>query len=51
VNVGLLGNLLIGSIPGVLFGALLSSRLPHGILRKALSAILLFTGVKLFGLV
>jgi uncharacterized protein len=51
VDFGLLGNLLIGSIPGVLGGALLSSRLPHGVLRKALSAILLFTSVKLLGLV
>ena len=51
VNFGLLGNLLIGSIPGVLAGAMLSSRLPQVILRRALSAILLFTGFKLLHLV
>jgi uncharacterized protein len=47
VNFGLLGNLLIGSIPGVIVGAMLSSRLPQVVLRRALSAILLFTGGKL----
>jgi len=47
VNFGLLGNLLVGSIPGVLAGAMLSSRLPQAVLRRALSAILLFTGFKL----
>ena len=47
VNFSLLGNLLIGSIPGVLVGAMLSSRLPQVILRRALSAILFFTGLKL----
>ncbi len=47
VDFGLLGNLLIGSIPGVIVGAMLSSRLPQVLLRRALSAILLFTGFKL----
>jgi hypothetical protein len=47
VDFGLLGNLLIGSIPGVIAGALLSTRLPQGVLRKALSAILLLTGFKM----
>jgi len=51
VNFGLLGNLLVGSVPGVLVGALMSSRLPQVILRRALSAILLFTGFKLLHLV
>jgi uncharacterized membrane protein YfcA len=51
VNFGLLGNLLVGSIPGVLAGAMLSSRLPQVILRRTLSAILLFTGFKLLHLV
>ena len=51
VNVELLGNLLIGSIPGVMVGALLSSRLPQVFLRRALSAILLFTGFKLLNIV
>ena len=47
VDFGLLANLLVGSIPGVLLGAALSSRLPHRWLRMALAAILLFTGWKL----
>jgi uncharacterized protein len=47
VNFGLLANLLIGSIPGVIAGALLSTHLPHKQLQRALSAILLFTGFKL----
>jgi uncharacterized membrane protein YfcA len=51
VDFGLLGNLLLGSIPGVLLGAWLSSRLPHGILRKALATILVVTGVKLLSVV
>jgi uncharacterized membrane protein YfcA len=50
VDFGLLGNLLLGSIPAVLVGAVLSSRLPQGILRKALAAILVFTGIKLLGM-
>lgn len=50
VQLGLLGSLLLGSIPGVLLGALLSARLAPDLLRKALSAILLFTGAKLLGL-
>lgn len=51
VNFELLGNLLIGSVPGVIAGALLSSHLPQIWLRRALSAILLFTGFKLLHLV
>lgn len=43
----LLVNLLIGSIPGVIAGSLLSSRAPDHILRPALAAVLLFSGVKL----
>lgn len=47
VNLTLLGNLLIGSIPGVIAGSLLSSRSPDHILRPALAAVLLFSGIKL----
>lgn len=43
----LLLNLLMGSIPGVIAGSLLSSRSPDHILRPALAAVLLFSGVKL----
>jgi len=47
VDLALLLNLLIGSIPGVVAGALLSSRSPDHILRPALAAVLLFSGFKL----
>jgi len=47
VDLALLGNLLIGSIPGVIAGSLLSSRSPDHILRPALAAVLLFSGIKL----
>lgn len=50
VDYALLGNLLIGSLPGVVVGALLSAHLPQLALRRALSAILLFTGFKLLQL-
>lgn len=47
VDLGLLFSLLIGSLPGVVSGSLLSSRSPDHILRPALAAVLLFSGVKL----
>jgi uncharacterized membrane protein YfcA len=47
VNLTLLVNLLIGSIPGVVIGSLLSSRSPDKVLRPALSAVLLVSGIKL----
>ena len=47
VDFTLLLNLLIGSIPGVVAGALLSSRSPDHILRPALAAVLLVSGIKL----
>jgi uncharacterized membrane protein YfcA len=47
VNFGLLASLLMGSLPGVLAGAWLSSRLPHGVLRTVLSGMLFLTGAKL----
>jgi hypothetical protein len=50
VDFALLGSLLVGSIPGVIAGAMLSSRLPQALLRMALSAILLFTGLKLLAI-
>ncbi|HZG33789.1 MAG TPA: sulfite exporter TauE/SafE family protein, partial [Sphingopyxis sp.] len=43
----LLLSLLVGSIPGVIVGSLLSSRAPDHLLRPALAAVLLFSGVKL----
>lgn len=47
VDFHLLANLLIGSLPGVMIGAILSSRLPQALLRAALSAILVWVGTKL----
>lgn len=48
VNFGLLGNLLLGSIPGVMLGAKLSARLPHGLLRGLLAFVLISIGIKLW---
>lgn len=47
VNTSLLVNLLAGSIPGVVAGALLSSRAPDHILRPALAAVLMASAIKL----
>lgn len=47
VDPALLLNLLMGSVPGVIAGSLLSSRSPDHILRPALAAVLLFSGIKL----
>ena len=44
------GAILVGSIPGVLLGARLSSRAPAGIVRAALVVVLLASALKLFGL-
>lgn len=48
VNFGLLVNLLLGSVPAVIVGAMLSARLPHPLLRVVLALILLTIGVKLW---
>jgi uncharacterized membrane protein YfcA len=50
VDFNLLGNLLIGSLPGVTIGALLSSRLPQARLKQGLSGILIFTGWQLLNI-
>jgi uncharacterized membrane protein YfcA len=42
--------LLIGCLPGVYLGARLSSRAPGGIVRRALTLVLLASGLKLLGL-
>ena len=47
VNFTLLANLLIGSLPGAVIGSLLSTRSPDHILRPALAAVLLISGMKL----
>src|SRR5205814_7275605 len=41
---------LVGSVPGVLLGARLSSRAPAGVIRPALVVVLLASALKLFGL-
>lgn len=46
VDFGLLVNLLVGSVPAVIVGALLSTRLPHRLLRLALVAVLLIVGTR-----
>ena len=47
VDYGLLGTLLIGSIPGIWIGSHLSSRVAEHWVRIALAAILIFVGLKL----
>ena len=47
VDLPLLVSLLVGSIPGVVAGSLLSSRAPDKLLRWALAAILTVSGVRL----
>ena len=49
VNPVLLVNLLIGSLPGVVIGSLLSSRSPDHVLRPVLAVVLLISGYKLLG--
>jgi hypothetical protein len=41
--------LVVGSVPGVLIGAVLSSRAPGGIIRAALCVVLVASGLKLLG--
>ncbi len=47
INYGLLGTLLIGSIPGIYLGSHLSSKVSEHWVRIALSAILIYVGFKL----
>ena len=47
VDVPLLANLLVGSIPGVIVGSLLSSRAPDNFLRPALATVLFVSALKL----
>jgi uncharacterized membrane protein YfcA len=46
VNFGLLVDMLVGSVPAVIVGALLSARLPHRLLRLTLVALLLIVGTR-----
>ena len=47
VNWALLASLLLGSIPGIILGSHLTSRIPERILRHSLVAVLLFAGTRL----
>jgi uncharacterized membrane protein YfcA len=47
VDLAAMGSLLVGSIPGVLFGSQLTVRLPERALRVGLAATLLLSGIKL----
>ena len=48
-RLGVTVALLVGSIPGVILGALASSRAPGGLIRRALALVLLASGLKLLG--
>ena len=45
VDFGLAGNILVGSIPGVIIGAALSDRAPQGLIRIALGIVLMASGI------
>jgi uncharacterized membrane protein YfcA len=47
VNWDLLLSLLVGSLPGIVLGSMLSSRAPEVLLRNVLAATLVVVGVKL----
>ncbi len=47
VDVSMLIALLIGSIPGIIIGSLLAPKLPEGVLRVVLAAVLTLVGFKL----
>ncbi|WCK56695.1 sulfite exporter TauE/SafE family protein [Aneurinibacillus sp. Ricciae_BoGa-3] len=47
VNYMLVGNLLLGSIPGVLLGSTLSSKIPARPLRAVVAVLILISGLKL----
>jgi uncharacterized membrane protein YfcA len=49
VNLGVVGSLLIGSIPGTYLGARLSVRAPDSWVRPVLGLVLLSTSIKLLG--
>jgi uncharacterized membrane protein YfcA len=48
-TLGLTASVLVGAIPGVWLGARLSSRSRGGLVRRALAAVLLASGLKLLG--
>lgn len=46
VDLGLLGSLLIGSLPGIYLGSLLSAKIPEKVLRPILATLLMVIGLK-----
>jgi uncharacterized membrane protein YfcA len=48
VDFGLVGTILIGSIPGIWIGSHLSGRMPTGLLRAALGVVLICSALALF---
>ena len=49
VDLGAMGWLLVGSIPGILLGSQMSIRIPDRALRIAFSVVLVLSGIKLVG--
>jgi uncharacterized membrane protein YfcA len=49
VRLGLTASLILGSLPGVYFGARFSSRAPDRVIRPVLAVVLFLTGLKLVG--
>ena len=47
VDLGLLGQLLLGSIPGIIVGSMIGTRTSEGMLRSAIAVVLVAVGVKL----
>ena len=47
VELSLLGNLLLGSIPGIFIGSLIGAKAPEKVLRGAISTVLMGVGFKL----
>lgn len=45
IDFGLAGNILVGSIPGVIVGAALSDKAPQGFIRTALGVVLIASGL------
>src|SRR6476619_497859 len=45
IDFGLAGNILVGSVPGVIVGAALSGKAPQGFIRTALGLVLVASGI------
>jgi uncharacterized protein len=49
IDWGLLGNLLVGSLPGIVVGSQLASRARDVVVRVVLASVLVIVGVRLLG--